>query len=76
MSGGGVTFTTAQAKKNGLKIIVVDPRYSDSASVLADEWIALRPGTDTALIAGMIHVMMPFACFSARFCNPGACAAR
>ncbi|MFN8049263.1 MAG: DMSO/selenate family reductase complex A subunit [Ancrocorticia sp.] len=58
MSGGGVTFTTAQAKKNGLKIIVVDPRYSDSASVLADEWIALRPGTDTALIAGMIHVMM------------------
>lgn len=58
MSGGGVTFTTAMAKKNGLKIIVVDPRYSDSASVLADEWIALRPGTDTALIAGMIHVML------------------
>ena len=58
MSGGGVTFTTAQAKKNGLKIIVVDPRYSDSVSVLADEWIALRPGTDTALIAGMIHVML------------------
>ena len=58
MSGGGVTFTTAQAKKHGLKIIVVDPRYSDSASVLADEWIALRPGTDTALIAGMIHVMI------------------
>ncbi|MGO3085630.1 DMSO/selenate family reductase complex A subunit [Ancrocorticia populi] len=58
MSGGGVTFTTAMAKKAGLKIIVVDPRYSDSASVLADEWIALRPGTDAALISGMIHVML------------------
>ncbi|MBK7822753.1 MAG: molybdopterin-dependent oxidoreductase [Tessaracoccus sp.] len=58
MSGGGVTFTTAMAKKRGLKIIVVDPRYSDSASVLADEWIALRPGTDTALIAAMVHVML------------------
>ena len=58
MSGGGITFTTAMAKKAGLKIIVVDPRYSDSASVLADEWIALRPGTDAALVAGMIHVML------------------
>jgi anaerobic dimethyl sulfoxide reductase subunit A len=58
MSGGGITFTTAMAKKKGLKIIVVDPRYSDSASVLADEWIALRPGTDTALIAAMVHVML------------------
>ena len=58
MSGGGITFTTVMAKKAGLKIIVVDPRYSDSASVLADEWIALRPGTDAALVAGMIHVML------------------
>lgn len=58
MSGGGVTFTTSMAKKAGLRTIVVDPRYSDSASVLADEWIALRPGTDAALVAGMIHVML------------------
>ncbi|MDO5723788.1 MAG: molybdopterin-dependent oxidoreductase [Flaviflexus sp.] len=58
MSGGGNTFTSAYAKKAGLKIIVVDPRYSDSASVLADDWIALKPGTDAALIAGMAHVMI------------------
>lgn len=58
MSGGGVAYTTAMAKKAGVKIIVVDPRYSDSASVLADEWIALRPGTDAALVAAMIHVML------------------
>ena len=58
MSGGGNTYTATLAKKAGLKIIVVDPRYSDSASVLADDWIALRPGTDAALVAGMAHVMI------------------
>ncbi|WP_163297425.1 molybdopterin-dependent oxidoreductase, partial [Enterobacter hormaechei] len=28
-------------KKNGTKFIVVDPRYSDTASSLADQWIPL-----------------------------------
>lgn len=55
MSGGGLTFTSIQAaKKAGLKIVVVDPRYSDSVSVLADEWISPRPGTDAALVAGIV----------------------
>lgn len=55
MSGGGNTFTSLEAaKKAGLRIVVVDPRYSDSASLLADQWISPRPGTDAALIAGII----------------------
>ncbi|MDT3767372.1 molybdopterin-dependent oxidoreductase [Gleimia hominis] len=59
MSGGGLVYTSLWAKIKGkCKIIVVDPRYSDSAAVLADEWVAPRPGTDSALIAGMIHVML------------------
>lgn len=59
MSGGGNTFTSLWAKhKANMRIIVVDPRYSDSASLLADEWIAPRPGTDAALVAGMAHVMI------------------
>ncbi len=58
MSGGGVLFTTMMAKKAGLKIVVIDPRYSDSASVLADEWVPIRPGTDAALVAGMVHVIV------------------
>lgn len=58
MSGGGMTYVATLAKQAGLRMIVVDPRYSDSASVLADDWIALRPGTDAALVAGMAHVMI------------------
>ncbi len=58
MSGGGNTFTSLYAHAKGLRIIVVDPRYTDSASLLADQWIAPRPGTDAALVAGMVHVMI------------------
>ena len=59
MSGGGNTFTSLWAShKADLRIIVVDPRYTDSASVLADEWISPRPGTDAALVAGMAYVMI------------------
>ncbi len=59
MSGGGNTFTSLEAARTaGLKVAVVDPRHSDSVAVLADQWIAPRPGTDTALIAGMIHHLL------------------
>ena len=59
MSGGGLTFTTIETKKaSGVRTIIIDPRYSETAVDLADEWVALRPGTDAALIAGMIHVML------------------
>ncbi len=59
MSGGGWTYILQQIKKNtNLKIIVIDPRYSDTAACLADEWIPIRPGTDAALVAGMVHTML------------------
>ncbi|MFC1945802.1 molybdopterin-dependent oxidoreductase [Chloroflexota bacterium] len=42
-----------KAKEAGAKLIVVDPRFSTTAAK-ADEYISVRPGTDTALILGMI----------------------
>ena len=59
MSGGGQTFVTQKTKRDyDVRTIVIDPRYSETAAILADEWVAIRPGTDAALIAGMIHVMI------------------
>jgi anaerobic dimethyl sulfoxide reductase subunit A len=47
-----------QAKERGAKIIAVDPRSSISAEKLADEWIAVKPGTDAALMIAMAYVMI------------------
>lgn len=59
MSGGGQTFISQQVKKDyAVKTIVFDPRYSDTAVSIGDDWVPVRPGTDGALIAGMIHVML------------------
>lgn len=59
MSGGGEVFVTQWAKrKSGHKVIVFDPRYSETAMNLADEWVPVRPGTDAALVAGFAHVMI------------------
>jgi anaerobic dimethyl sulfoxide reductase subunit A len=43
------------ARQAGAKIIVVDPMYSATAQAFADQWIAVRPSTDTALILGMAY---------------------
>ncbi len=59
MSGGGEVFVTQQAKKeSGHRVIVIDPRQSDTVMNLADEWVPIRPGTDLALVAGMAYVMI------------------
>ncbi|MBI4308227.1 MAG: molybdopterin-dependent oxidoreductase [Chloroflexi bacterium] len=39
------------------KIVVVDTRFSISAAK-ADEWLAIKPGTDGALALGMAHVIV------------------
>ena len=45
-------------KKNGTKFIVVDPRYSDTASSLADQWVPLLPTTDNAMMDAMMYVIV------------------
>ncbi|MFJ5715222.1 DMSO/selenate family reductase complex A subunit [Neobacillus sp. NPDC093127] len=47
-----------QAKKNGARIIVIDPRYTDTAIVFADEWIPILPTTDNAMMDAMGYVII------------------
>lgn len=46
-----------EAKKLGIKLIVIDPRRTQTAE-LADIWLQLRPATDTALLMSMINVII------------------
>jgi anaerobic selenocysteine-containing dehydrogenase len=46
-----------QAKRNGAKLICIDPRKSETAEK-CHEHIALRPGTDAALALAMMHVLI------------------
>ena len=55
---GNVTYHYALAKKAGAKIVVIDTWYTPTAQALADEWIPVRPGTDTALLLGLAYEMI------------------
>jgi anaerobic selenocysteine-containing dehydrogenase len=52
-------------RERGGKLVVVDPRRSETAEI-ADEHIAVRPGTDALLLAGMVHAL-----FAEGLVNPG-----
>ncbi|MEG0504676.1 MAG: molybdopterin-dependent oxidoreductase, partial [Raoultibacter sp.] len=60
MSGSGMQFLITQVRQQNpdARIIVVDPHLSDTAVGVANEWIPIRPGTDMALVAGMIHYLL------------------
>jgi assimilatory nitrate reductase catalytic subunit len=47
----------AKAANPGMKVIVADPRRTDTAG-LADLYLPLQPGTDVALFHGLLHIML------------------
>lgn len=59
MSGGGITYHLQQAReRSNARMIVIDPRYTDTAAGREDAWIPIRPGTDAALVAGLAYVLI------------------
>jgi len=52
-----IGYRVKMAKKKGATLIVADPRYIDLADY-ADVFLQLRPGTNEALLNGMINVII------------------
>ena len=70
---GGPTFinplaSLRAAKKRGLKLIVIDPRRTETAA-MADLHLQVTPGEDPTLLAGMLKVMLDEDRIDAEFCE-------
>ncbi|MGF1757065.1 molybdopterin-dependent oxidoreductase [Photobacterium sagamiensis] len=59
MSGGGqiAEIYDALAQSNA-KVIIIDPRRTDSVTAFDSEWLPIRPGTDAALVAAIGYTLI------------------
>jgi anaerobic selenocysteine-containing dehydrogenase len=57
-----------EAKARGMKLICVDPRRTETAR-LADLHLPVKPGQDSVVIAGMLHVILEEELHDAEFCE-------
>jgi thiosulfate reductase/polysulfide reductase chain A len=54
------------AMRQGCKLVVLDPRFTKTAA-LADEWHAIKPGTDMAFFLGIAHVIITEKLYDEKF---------
>ena len=54
ISYGRTRSWITRLKERGVKLITIDPLFTETARV-SDQWIAIRPGTDVALMAAMAY---------------------
>lgn len=47
-----------EAKKRGAAVVAIDPRRTVTASRLGTQWIPVLPGTDSALMAAVLYVLI------------------
>jgi len=62
------TKSLRDAKARGMKLIVIDPRETETARQ-ADLYLRPRPGQDAALLAGILHVVLQERWHDAAFCD-------
>ncbi|NKF52737.1 molybdopterin-dependent oxidoreductase [Shewanella sp. WXL01] len=58
-SGEGYDFIKAlEANTNNIEVYMIDPKYTDSMRGNENKWLAIRPGTDAAIIEAIIYQMI------------------
>ena len=55
--GAELGARVAQAAKDGVPVVVIDPRRSATARALGARWLPIRPGTDAALMLAVLQVL-------------------
>src|SRR5713226_4915919 len=56
MTAGGISRRLKELRRRGGKLVVIDPRRSETAAA-ADQYFAIRPGTDALLLLALLHVV-------------------
>ncbi len=56
--GAEIPQRLVEARHRGAQIVVIDPRYSNTAKHAGTWWIPCRPGTDAALMLAVLHVLL------------------
>ena len=67
--GTGTMSYLKWAKKNGTRIVCVDPRQTMTSRQLADEHIYIKPSTDTAALMAMTYVIITENLHDQAFCD-------
>jgi len=56
MTAGGIGRRLKELKARGGRLVVIDPRRTETAAI-ADQHLAIRPGGDAPLLLAMLHVL-------------------
>ncbi len=54
---GALEAHVREAKERGVPVVFIDPRCTLTAKTLATKWVPIYPGTDSAMMMAILHVL-------------------